>query len=99
MTLGGPDTAGVFHQIPRMDDSRLAEIFPREVLSFLVGREFLSPEWAERGLSWRHSGFNVNSPVRTKAKLEAERMGKHMIRLPLEMSSTGSRFYQNPGGD
>ena len=37
-------SAGVFHEIPRMDDSRLAEIFAREVL--------LSPEWAERLLSW-----------------------------------------------
>jgi hypothetical protein len=38
VTEGGGDAAGVFHQIPRID-SRLAEIFAREVLSFLVGRE------------------------------------------------------------
>ena len=37
--------AGVFHQIPSLDDSRLMEIFAREVLSFLVGWELLSPEW------------------------------------------------------
>jgi hypothetical protein len=30
------------------------------VLNFLVGRELLSPEWAERILSWPHSGFNVH---------------------------------------
>jgi hypothetical protein len=47
-------------KIPRIDDSRLAEIFAREVLAFLVGRELLSPEWAERILSWPHSGFNVH---------------------------------------
>jgi len=64
VTEGGTDEAGVFHQIPRMDDSRLAEIFAQELLS---------PEWAERLLSWRHAGFNVHSLVRTKAKLEAER--------------------------
>jgi hypothetical protein len=51
---------GAFHKIPRIDDSRLAEIFAREVLAFLVGRELLSPEWAERLLSWPHSGFNVH---------------------------------------
>jgi len=49
------DSVGVFHKIPRSDDSRLAEIFAREVLSFLVGRELLSPEWAERLLSWPHT--------------------------------------------
>jgi hypothetical protein len=37
-------------------------------------------EWAERILSWRHTGFNVHSLVGTKTKLEAERVGKHMIR-------------------
>jgi len=80
VTEGGTDEAGVFHQIPRMDDSRLAEIFAREVLSFLVGRELLSPEWAERILSWPYTGFNVHSLVRAKTKPEAERVGKYIIR-------------------
>jgi len=43
VTEGGVDGAGVFHKIPRIDDSRLAEIFGREVPAFLVGRELLSP--------------------------------------------------------
>ena len=51
MTEGGKDEAGVFNKIPWIDDSRPAEIFAREVLSFLVGRELLSLEWAERILS------------------------------------------------
>jgi len=38
-----------------------AEIFAREVLSFLVGREILSPERAEGLLFWRYTGFNVHS--------------------------------------
>jgi hypothetical protein len=44
VTEGGVDEAGVFHKIPRIDDSRQVEIFAREVLSFLVGWELLSPE-------------------------------------------------------
>jgi hypothetical protein len=36
VTEGGVDEAGVFHRIPRIDDSRLAEIFAREVLADLV---------------------------------------------------------------
>jgi len=71
--------AGVFHKIPWIDDVRLAEIFAREVLEFLVRKELLSSEWAERILSWPHSGFNVHSLVRAKTKPEAERMGKYMI--------------------
>ncbi len=73
------------HKIPRIDDSRLAEIFAREVLGFLVQGELLSPEWTERLLSWRHTGFNVHSRVRAKTQHEAERVGKYMIRPLLSM--------------
>ena len=55
------DEAGIFHKIPRIDDSRLAEFFGREVLADLVRKELLSPEWTERILSWRHTGFSVHS--------------------------------------
>ena len=68
VTEGGTDEAGVFHKIPRIDDSRLAEIFAREVLAMLVRKELLSPEWVERIPSWRHTGFNVQSLVRAKTK-------------------------------
>ena len=62
------DGAGVFHKIPRIDDSRLAEIFTREVLAMLVRKELLTPEWAERILSWPHSGFSVHRLVRAKTR-------------------------------
>jgi len=79
------DEAGIFHKIPRIDDSQLAELFAREVLADLVRKELLSPEWTERILSWRHTGFSVHSRVRTKTKLEAERVGKYMIRPLLSL--------------
>lgn len=69
------DKAGLFPKVPRFDDSRLAELFSREVLADLVGRELLSPEEAERLLSWRHTGFSVHGRVRAKTKKEAERVG------------------------
>ena len=80
VTEGGMDQAGVFHRLPHLDDSRLAEIFAREVLRLLVGKGLLSPEWAEQILSWRHTGFNVHSRVRARTKTEAERIGKYMVR-------------------
>jgi hypothetical protein len=48
MTEGGVDEAGLFYKVPRIDDSRLAEIFARGVLRLLVGKGLLNPEWAER---------------------------------------------------
>jgi ribosomal protein S27E len=94
ITEGGVDEVGFFHKIPWIDDSRLAELFAREVLSDLVRKELLSPEWADRFLSWRHTGFNVHSRVRVKTKTEAERVGKSMVRplLSLErLSLTGKK--------
>jgi hypothetical protein len=87
------DEAGLFHKIPRIDDSRLAGLFGRDVLTTLVHKELLSPEWAERLLSWRHTGFKVHSRVRAKTKKEAERVGKYMIRplLSLERLSLDER--------
>jgi hypothetical protein len=38
---------------------RLAEIFVREVPRLLIGEGLLGPDWAERILSRRHTGFNV----------------------------------------
>jgi hypothetical protein len=66
--------------MPRIDVLRPAEIFARGAPAMLVRKELLSLEWAERILSWRHTGFNVHSLVRTKTKPEAERVGKYMIR-------------------
>jgi hypothetical protein len=85
VTEGGVDGVGVFHKIPRIDDSRLAKLFAREVLAMLVFRELLSPEWAERLLSWRHTGFSVHSRVRAKTRDEAEGVGKYMIRPLLSL--------------
>jgi len=48
--------------------------------------QFLAePEWAERILYWRHTGFNVHSLVRAKTKPEAERVGKYMTRPVLSL--------------
>ena len=85
VTEGGTDKKGAFHKVPRFNDERLAEVFAREVLGFLFGWELLSPEWAERILSWQHKGFSVHRRVRAKTKEEAERVGKYMIRPLLSL--------------
>jgi hypothetical protein len=80
VTEGGVDEAGAFHKVSSFDDGRIAKVFSREVLAFLVDRELLSPEMAERLVSWRHTGFSVHSRVRAKTKTEAERVGRYIIR-------------------
>ena len=80
MTEDGTDQTGVFHRVGSFDDLGLGDLFAWEVLAMLVRKELLSPEWVERILSWRHTGFNVHTLVRTKTKPEAERVGKYMIR-------------------
>jgi len=44
VTEGGVDEAGVFHRLSRFDDTRLGDVFTRELLAFLVGRARLSHE-------------------------------------------------------
>ena len=85
VTEGGVDGAGIFRRIARLDDGRLAELFGREVLKLLVDRGLLGREWAQRILSWRHTGFNVHSRVRARTKTEAERVGKYMVRPVLAL--------------
>jgi hypothetical protein len=106
VTEGGVDEAGVFHKISRIDDSRLAELFAREVLGFMIHKKLVSSEWADRILSWQHTGFNAHSRVRVKTKTDAERVGKYMIRplLSLERLSlderegqVGYRYGKEPG--
>jgi hypothetical protein len=102
VTEGGVDEAGIFHKILRIDDSRLTELFGREVLADLAGRELLSPEWAARILSWRHTGFSVHSLVRAKTKLEAERVGKYMRRPLLSLDEREGKVcyrYGKKGGE
>jgi hypothetical protein len=56
------DEAGFFHKVPRFNDSRLAEIFAREVLGFLVHAE--SPTGTGKKPA-RPSGWIINHLKRT----------------------------------
>jgi len=70
---GRPRIKTPCHKIPRIDDSRLAEIFAREVLAILVGRELLSPEWCERILAWRLFIYGL---LRTSSSPSIPRAGR-----------------------
>ncbi|MGZ5469215.1 MAG: transposase, partial [Candidatus Aminicenantales bacterium] len=85
LSHGSNGPSGKSSTFPRIDDARLAEVFTREVLAFLVGRELLSREWPPWILSWQHTGFSVHSRVRARTKAEAERVGQYMTRPVLSL--------------
>jgi hypothetical protein len=80
VTEGGLTGAGSFLSIPVFDDAALTRIFAHEVLSLLVSRELLSPEIREKILSWRHSGFNTHSKVRTTTLEDARMVARYMAK-------------------
>jgi hypothetical protein len=65
VTEGGGTNDGSFQPIPIFNDKALTRIFAHEVLALLVSKELISPETQEKILSWRHTGFNVHSKMRT----------------------------------
>jgi hypothetical protein len=67
----------------------LAQFFSREVFALLLRKELISQALVEKIAGWRHSGCSVHSLVRAKTRVEAERVGKYMIRpfLSLERLS------------
>ena len=71
---------GHFRPVPIFNDPALARIFAQEVLSLLTGRDLISPEIATKILSWRHTGFNVHSKVRTTTTEEAQRVARYMAK-------------------
>ncbi|MGB8952074.1 MAG: transposase, partial [Candidatus Aminicenantales bacterium] len=77
VTDGGVDASGAFHKVSSLNDDRIAEIFAREVLGYLVRNELLSPEWAERILSWRHTGFLSPQPSAGQDQ-ERDRAGRQV---------------------
>jgi len=83
---GGSDRDGRFHSVSRFNDDLLREIFTREVFSFLIHKQLINQDFVEKILSWRHTGFNVHTGVRTTSKEEAERVGKYAIRPILSLN-------------
>jgi hypothetical protein len=80
VTEGGRTSDGCFQPVPIFDDTAPARIFAHEVLALLVARDLISPEIREKILSWRHTGFNVHSKVRTTTSQDARRVARYMAK-------------------
>jgi hypothetical protein len=76
-----------------------------DLLTFLVSRDLISPETEERILSWRHTGFNTHSKVRTTTLEDARGVAKYMAKPILALGplsfdeAQGKVMYQYGDGD
>jgi len=61
---GGIDDKGCFHYLPIKNTSQLAEVFRRRLIKHLVDKGLLERSFALNLLSWKHSGFSVDSSVK-----------------------------------
>jgi hypothetical protein len=80
VTEGGTSPDGHFCPVPIFNDATLARLFAHEVLSLLIARNLISTEIAAKILSWRHTGFNVHSKVRTTTREDAQRVARYMAK-------------------
>ena len=51
----------------------------------LLHKQLINRDLVQKILSWRHTGFNVQSKVRAESKGETEQVGKYMIRPILSL--------------
>jgi hypothetical protein len=105
VTEGGRTSDGSFHPVPIFNDIALANIFAHEVLTFLVSTELISSETAGKILSWRHTGYNVHSKVRTTTSQDARRVARYMAKPILALKrlsfdeAQGKVIYKYGDGD
>jgi len=105
VTEGGRTGDGSFQPVPIFSDTALTRIFAHEVLTLLVSKNLISPQAREKILSWRHSGFNTHSKVRTTTSQDARRVARYMAKPVLALKrlsfdeEEGKVIYQYGDGD
>ncbi|MGH9338628.1 MAG: IS91 family transposase [Acidobacteriota bacterium] len=73
---------GVASRIGWSDSQSLTRLFQHHVLEMMVHQRRLSPEFAEKLRSWRHSGFHVywGRPVEADDQPALERLAAYLLR-------------------
>jgi hypothetical protein len=95
VTEGGRTGDGSFQPVPIFNDTALTRIFAHEVLGLLVSKDLLTPEAEQKILSWRHTGFNTHSKVRTTTLEDARRVARYMAKPILAL---GRLAFDEEGG-
>jgi len=71
---GGTALDGAFHRISNFNDGLIQQLFTCEVFYLLLAEKLIGLSLVQKILSWRHTGFNVHSKVRTRDRKETERV-------------------------
>jgi hypothetical protein len=78
---------GTWVPVPYVDMKAAELLFRHKVLGFLKDEELVTEERIELLLSWRHSGFSVDSSVKVDAQdtKALERVARYILRPPLSL--------------
>jgi hypothetical protein len=64
----------------------MAEVFRRRVIRLLVERELLNRQFARNLLSWRHSGFSIDTSVHILDESAQENLAEYIARPPISLA-------------
>ena len=82
---GGFDQWDKFVFIPIGASDELVEIWRMNVVAFFVERKLVNTEFAEKMLSWKHSGFSIESGTRIYTDKARESLSQYIVRAPVSL--------------
>jgi len=82
---GGFDNHDRFFFIPLGANEALSEIWRRRVIALFLSKGLLNPDFARKLLSWRHSGFSIESGTRIYDQEARQALSQYIVRPPLSL--------------
>jgi hypothetical protein len=82
---GGFDSNDRFFFIPLGANEALSEIWRRSVVALFLSKGLLNPDFARKLLSWRHSGFSIESGTRIYDQESRQALSQYIVRPPLSL--------------
>jgi hypothetical protein len=82
---GGFDNHTRFFFIPLGANEALSEIWRRSVVALFLSKGLLNPDFAGKLLSWRHSGFSIESGTRIYDQESRQALSQYIVRPPLSL--------------
>ena len=84
---GGFDENGNFHYIPFSNLPQMTECFRRLVIKLFLEKKLIGQHMADNLLTWRHSGFSIDSSIRFfgGSQKERENLAQYIARPPISL--------------
>ncbi|MBE3038667.1 MAG: transposase [Chloroflexi bacterium] len=82
---GGFDSHDRFFFIPLGANEALSEIWRRRAVALFLSKGLLNPDFASKLLSWRHSGFSIQSETRIYDQESRQALSQYIVRPPLSL--------------